>query len=79
MKSNFMVNPPNLLKGLLFTFNIIILRSILVLFKLLFENWNKSKFEGGIEYFMKSNFMETPPNLHKFAHFIINIIILGSI
>ena len=51
IESNFMVNPPNLLKVLLFTFNIIIIRSILVLFKL-FENWNKSKFGGGIEEVM---------------------------
>ena len=28
MKSNFMVNPPNLLKVVLFTFNIIVIESI---------------------------------------------------
>ena len=34
---------------------------------------------GGTEEVMKSNFMETPPNLLKFVHFTINIIIIGSI
>ena len=79
MKSNFMVNPPNLLKVVLFTFNIIVIESIQVLFKLLFENWNKSKFGGGIETVKKSNCMKTPPNLLKFVHFTFNIIIIGSI
>ena len=74
-----MVNPPNLLKVVLFTFNIIVIESIQVLFKLLFENWNKSKFGGGTEEVMKSNFMETPPNLLKFVHFTFNIVIIGSI
>ena len=79
MKSNFMVIPPNLPKVVLFTFNIIVIESIKVLFKLLFEICNKSKFGGGIEEVMKSNFMETPPNLLKFVYFTFNIIIIGSI
>ena len=74
-----MVNPPNLLKVVLFTFNIIVIKSIQVLFKLLFENWNKSTFWGGIEEVMKSNFVETPTDLLKFVHFTFNIITLGSI
>ena len=45
-KSNFMVNPPNLPKAVLFTFNIVVIESIKVLFKLLFEIWNKSNFGG---------------------------------
>ena len=74
-----MVNPPNLLKVVLFTFNIILIESIYVLLKLLFENWNKSKFGVGIEEIMKSNFMENPPNLLKFVHFTFNIPLINRI
>ena len=45
MKSNFLVNPPNLF-FVLFTFNVIIIESIQVLFKLLFESWNKSNLKS---------------------------------
>ena len=38
MKSNFMENPPNLLKFVHFTFNIIIIGSNQVLSELFFEN-----------------------------------------
>ena len=74
-----MVNPTNILKVVLFTFNIIVIESISVLLKLLFDNRNKSKFGGVIEEVMRSNFTETPPDHLKFVHFTFNIIIVGSI